>query len=293
MNIGKRGLINETGGAILWVIILVVLIFVATQAWGKISTSNEENQAKGTLERFGNFLLDLNDGQAASFIVYNPKGFYFVPLESKVCICKDTGCENEKSWCKTIDKPIEYSGNPIAINIGTFIVTKTSDKYLFNADIIEDTKEEEVQVTANCSGELVFIGGGYQLRESAAAIFNKATEIAKSKGVNLTVTSAYRTMADQEAKWIKYKKDPTRVCNPIYENSNPPIFCPHRTGCAVDVCFGDLCDKNTVNINNAETQLLQDIMVEAGFVRYSYEYWHFEYGTSRWQTCKSQGTAVC
>ena len=33
----------------------------------------------------------------------------------------------------------------------------------------------------------------------------------------------------------------------------------------------------------ANRALLEQIMCEAGWVRYAREYWHFEYGTDRWR----------
>lgn len=286
----KRGLINETGGAILWVIILVVLMFVAYRVFGTINTSNEENQAQATLERFGNFLLDLNNGQSASFIVYNPKGFYFVPSGTLICICDKTDCKSEKSWCKNIDKPLDYSGNPIKINIGTFRVINQDNKYLLDADIIQTTEEsasDPVGLTAECSGELVNIQG-FQLKSSLNSTFEKAVEIAKSKGFELQIVSAFRTEDEQRRLWVENGKNSTLACNP----DNTKGTCPHQTGCAVDVCIGDLCYKNRPH-TQADMQTLEQIMTQAGFVRYQAEYWHFEYGTSRWQTCKAQGKVVC
>jgi len=291
----KRGLIEEFGGTILWIIIIIALLFAASRAFGIIMTSSEESQANSVLERFSNFLSDIDEGKSSSFVIYSPKGFYFVPSGMLVCICDKSVCEGgKKKWCKNTDRPMEYLGEPIMINIGTFIVTKTKDKYLLNADIIEDSKEESVEITGNCSGEFVEIEQGFkgfELRNSTKQIFDRAVEIAKLNNVQLTIISAYRTEVQQEALWIKYGKDPLRVCNPAPGKG----ICPHQTGCAVDVCLGDLCTKGNkpMDLNNEETRLLQKIMTEAGFVRYQYEYWHFEYGTTRWQTCKAQETVVC
>ena len=289
----KRGLISEFGGMVLWAIILVVIVVSAGLAITRITTSNQENQAKSTLDRFSNFLSDIEEGKSESFVVFSPKNLYFVPSGAMICICDKNDCKGKKSWCKNIDKPIIYSGNPIVINVGTFIVTKQKDSYLLGANIIEDTKEEAVEAGEGCSGGLASLSGefqNFQLTSSIKPVFEKAVEIAKSKGKALQISSlgAYRTEEEQRALWDKYGHDITRVCNPDSGKGT----CPHQTGCAVDVCFGDLCYSDRPH-SQADLQLLEDIMTEAGFVRYHEEYWHFEYGTTRWQTCKAENVVVC
>ena len=280
----KRGLISEFGGMVLWAIILVVIVVSAGLAITRITTSNQENQAKSTLDRFANFLSDIEEGKSESFVVFSPKNLYFVPSGSLVCICDKNDCNGKKKWCKNIDKPIIYSGNPIVINVGTFIVTKQKDSYILNANIIQDIEEKAVEAGEGCSGQLVDITPNFQLMSSLKPIFDKAAEIAKSKGVSLTVKSAFRTVEVQRELW-KANPNTTMVCNP--DDPEKEGTCPHQTGCAVDVCFGDLCFSDRPH-SQADMQLLEDIMTEAGFVRYSAEYWHFEYGTSRWHTCKAK-----
>ncbi len=125
--------------------------------------------------------------------------------------------------------------------------------------------------TAELGDKLVDIGGGFKLKSGAAAALQRAKEIAQSRGVRIIVTSAYRSPAEQRVLW---NRNPNRdkVCGP---RDGKFDHCPHVTGGAVDV-----------RISNGDYRLLEDIMYEAGFVRYSHERWHFEYGTNRWKRAK-------
>ena len=282
----KRGLISEFGGMVLWAIILVVIVVSAGIAITKITTSNQENQAKSTLDRFANFLSDIEEGKSESFIIFSPKGLYFVPSGSLVCICDKSDCNGKIKVCKTISKPIIYDGAFIKINLGTFQVANNKEIYGLMFNRVQES-ESYVNVGPECSGELVSVQG-FQITSSVKPIFDKAADIAKKNGYDLRITSAYRTEEEQEYLWENRGANP--VCEPA-----PGKTCPHQTGCAIDVCIGSLCEKEDPlgTFVSPETILLKQIMIEAGFVRLNSEYWHFEYGTDGWQTCKVQGIMPC
>lgn len=141
--------------------------------------------------------------------------------------------------------------------------------------------------SGTCSGNLVsFSGscsGGCSLRDSVAEHLRAAEQIATEKGLSLVVTSAYRSPEYQEQLWNKYSRNCARVCCPGNDNF---AHCPHVNGCAVDIV---LYGKNMKDPGNQKK--LEEIMCEAGFVRYPAEYWHFEYGTPRWTRGTTKG--VC
>jgi hypothetical protein len=295
----KRGLLGELAGLIIFALIVILIAGSFTNLYGKITTTNEENQARATLDRFANFLLDLEIGKSDSFIIYNPKGFYFVPQRSEICICDNAYCDSEKAWCKDITKPIKYSGSPIRIELGTLGVTASTEGYTLSFNAFQGEQANTYSTAgAGCSGPLVY-EQGKQMTESIKPLFEKAAELAKADGYTLEITSAYRTEAYQQDLWEIYQqnlmdnKNADPACQPLQGK-----ICPHQTGCALDVCIGTLCEpggKHPGLFVSPETTALETIMGQAGFVRFDQEYWHFEYGTIRWQTCKAinQKNVVC
>jgi D-alanyl-D-alanine dipeptidase len=120
----------------------------------------------------------------------------------------------------------------------------------------------------------------------------QAQQIATAKGYQLQVTSAYRTY-EQQAELRRTKGEMA---------AEPSCNAPHITGKAVDVVlYGQryMTSKgNSVsNMNLGERKELENIMCQAGFVRYGNsegtkgEFWHYEYGTNRWERGKTAG--VC
>jgi len=119
-------------------------------------------------------------------------------------------------------------------------------------------------------------------------ILKQAKQIAASKNVELVVTSAYRSYESQRKLWEESGKDSSRV-------AKPSCYAPHTTGRAVDVVIKGGSGMNSASISVmsiGDRQLLEDIMVKAGFVRYYKEFWHYEYGTTRWQEAKKLGKHV-
>ena len=84
--------------------------------------------------------------------------------------------------------------------------------------------------------------------------------------------------------------------------SNPDVYSPHVTGGAIDLAIISLDTKELLDIGNNFTyddsaktdysgltqiqknnrRLLIDIMTQAGFVNYPYEWWHWSYGDKYW-----------
>ena len=276
------------GLTILFVMTLLVLV---GKGCNLFSSTTDKLQAQGTLDAFSDFLADLKEGQTSVFLAYSPQGYYFVTLDSQyaridqcfekncACICESADCTTDKTWCKDLGKSPGNFNTPIRIS--PLAVTNMASGYSVNGSI-EDVITDEIAMTGECNGSLVTIESrdnrNYQLMTPAAELFKKAQEIAKTQGITLVVTSAFRTPQEQEALWDKYNQDPQLVCDPSH------LTCPHMIGCAVDVCFGQICSrpKNPALIS-ADTRKLRDIMEKAGFAPYASEYWHFEYGTQRWK----------
>ncbi|MBI2657812.1 D-alanyl-D-alanine carboxypeptidase family protein [Candidatus Woesearchaeota archaeon] len=111
-----------------------------------------------------------------------------------------------------------------------------------------------------------------------------AQRIAKEKGKELEVYSAFRSEQEQRDLWEgrtpekyaqRFPTDAERakyVCNP----NKGLASCPHMSGKAVDVRF-----KKTMTV--ADWKELEGVMYKAGFRRYSAELWHYECcGTDRY-----------
>jgi len=112
-----------------------------------------------------------------------------------------------------------------------------------------------------------------------------AQKIAKEKGKELEVYSAFRSEQEQKDLWEgntpeRYKQrfpaDAERakyVCNP----AKGMEACPHMSGRAIDVRFR----KKSMTV--ADWKELESILYKAGFRRYSAELWHYECcGTDRY-----------
>jgi LAS superfamily LD-carboxypeptidase LdcB len=294
----EMSLLKEVMYVLLAAFLIIIVIGACSNLTKNIMTPNEKLQAEATLNNLNNFLSDLTEGSSGIFLVYSPKDYYLAsypkgsnsPSEcyqkNCVCICSKDDCsDTEERTCKEISKTAEFKTMKIKVN--SLKVSSFPEKYLFEATIF-DTSEEAVDVGPECSGEIVDIGQGFQLSESAKLKFDKAKEIASAQGITLKITSAYRTYKKQKELWDA-SKDSNAVCNPDSKNG----ICPHMTGCAIDVCFGDICKESSADLKNADTINLEKIMSDAGFVRYYKEYWHFEYGTSRWIACTNAKVTAC
>jgi len=150
-----------------------------------------------------------------------------------------------------------------------------------------------------------------QLNSDAADQFAKTYDALKNappdKRYLIVVKDATRTIQDQLVTFNKYF--------PICGSScvaRPSPTAPHVTGGAIDMTLkkynpatGAFDDMNTGPIGApyaynrytfttdqlAAQHEIEQVMCGQGWVRYSNEWWHFEYGTSRWTKGQQQG--VC
>ncbi len=134
-----------------------------------------------------------------------------------------------------------------------------------------------------CSGDLVSIDDGvntaFKLRKTAADQFKVAQQKAKEKGYNLRLTDAYRTEQQQANYWNLYISGKGNIaCGPDEKGSYSG--CPHVSGCAVDIANP---------YSEISQSVLDEIMYSSDWVRYAKEDWHYEYGTTSWQTAKAKG----
>lgn len=116
----------------------------------------------------------------------------------------------------------------------------------------------------------------------------RANEIARKKGIKLVLFDAYRPISIQRKMY-------DIIQNPDYV-AHPDKGSKHNRGCAIDI---SLADKNVIMDMGTEfddfsekahyssasisknakqnRKLLREIMIEAGFVPYEKEWWHFNY----------------
>lgn len=104
-------------------------------------------------------------------------------------------------------------------------------------------------------------GNATKIAPEVASGLKTVAKIAKEKyGLDLVITSAFRSLADQQKLWDA-NPDPTWV-------ARPSCNAPHVRGVAVDVWPSV---KNSENILN-----MQKAFAEAGWTRYGGECWHFQ-----------------
>lgn len=112
----------------------------------------------------------------------------------------------------------------------------------------------------------------------------KAIDEAKKQGVELYVTSAFRTAAHQQRLWddalAKYNNDSTVAAKYV---ARPGSCGGHRSGQAIDVCIKGTtsCQKMgsaaVAEYSDEDVVKLKTIMQAAGWQRYCGEWWHFQY----------------
>ncbi len=119
----------------------------------------------------------------------------------------------------------------------------------------------------------------------------KAIEEAKKRGVELYVTSAFRTAAHQQSLWdaavTKYGSETTAA----KYVARPGSCGGHRSGQAIDVCIkGTIsCQKMgsaaVASYSDNDVLKLIEIMRAAGWQRYCGEWWHFQYKDTPKNSC--------
>lgn len=152
-----------------------------------------------------------------------------------------------------------------------------------------------------------------QIHSSVVPALQKAQEIAKNFGLKLHFNDGYRTTEKQIKLWntgivARYKQGKTNWQNNEDMISFPSCTkSPHLTGGAVDVLLISSDGKQLTDTNakqkietisdfdtyfgsNIYKVMLENIMNQAGFVRYCREHWHFEYGlTERYKIWEKNG----
>ncbi len=115
---------------------------------------------------------------------------------------------------------------------------------------------------------LVAIGGGLQLRRSAAKEFRSMIAAARAAGVNITTISAFRSVADQQRLFFDIKAERAQAATKRAEVSAPPNYSEHHTGYAVDLGDGNTPAAN-LNQDFEKTAAFQ--WLSANAARYSFE----------------------
>ncbi len=116
--------------------------------------------------------------------------------------------------------------------------------------------------------ELASIGGGYRLRKAAAAKFQSMVADARSRGVNITTISAFRSVEDQKRLFFGVGAERGQQPTKRAEVSAPPKYSEHHTGYAIDVGDGSVPATN-LNQNFDTTPAYQ--WLKANAAKYSFE----------------------
>jgi len=160
---------------------------------------------------------------------------------------------------------------------------------------IENGSDSNNNVSNNCADEssLVDIKSIVSTKATSPELtatgkegLSKAVAEAKKLGVELYVTSAYRTAAHQQELWNKAinKYHDTSVAAKYV--ARPGSCGGHRSGQAIDVCIKGTksCQKMgsaaVADYSDEDVKKLQTIMKAAGWQRYCGEWWHFQYKES-------------
>lgn len=123
----------------------------------------------------------------------------------------------------------------------------------------------------------------------------KAIAEADKQGVKLLVASANRSFATQQKLWedgLKIYKDEATTRKYVAKPSTTRCG-GHMAGVAIDVCIKGTasCSKmgfsNKANAKYSDTDVtkLQNIMKNAGWLRYCGEWWHFQYNAKPGVSC--------
>lgn len=143
--------------------------------------------------------------------------------------------------------------------------------------------------TANFTHRKIYDCARCLLRADVAMAFRKAEQIAYSQGFRIIIYDCYRPKIYQR-KMFDIVKDNRYVADTIKGSF-------HNKGCAVDVSLanmhGEAMDMGTAFDNFTEAahidskgisptaaknrKALQEIMTEAGFETYAFEWWHFNF----------------
>jgi len=242
-------------------------------------------------------------GEYAGYALWNS--------ENKDCFPYDVGEELKEQVNENINRYVgQFTLLDIPQNNYEISITESDGKTKFIGTAIKPivvlqrletsgsylSSQEQAQIDGECPKlDLVLIPDSIECRQTSEpdcrvlpdvkSKLEEASAIAAKRGLKLAVTSAYRSFAAQKKLYDKYGAG--RV-------ATPSCTSPHTTGRAVDVVIvggSGMGSANMGDISIGDRKLLEEVMCEAGFVRYDNEFWHFEFGTGRWQ--RGKGAGVC
>lgn len=149
-------------------------------------------------------------------------------------------------------------------------------------------------------GPLTNVGGGVQLRNDAAAAYQRMSRDAANQGVTLVPVSGYRSYNTQNGLYWNYVNMYGQATADTI--SARPGFSEHQTGLAVDVgapggvcglqaCFGTTPQGRWVAANaHKHGYVVRYPNGYTGTTGYAYEPWHLRYvGTTTAKSVKSNG----
>ena len=166
---------SELVGVIIAIVIAGMLIFPLSSCISNYFEEKEKAQAEGILERISYVMEDLQLNDQNSFFIYSPKGYYLTEIGNQICICDKSDCSNKnKKYCKEIQKEVIIEGQAIKIDPSTVIIQNLKNNYEIFKVIDQEEESDSGAVIAYCYGNLVDIGNGFQLKESAAEKFELA-----------------------------------------------------------------------------------------------------------------------
>lgn len=122
MKINKRGFLlgEETLKILIAVIVLTFLFYFLVSLYFSTQNSKEIEQAEESL----NFLISEAEAGRMNIEIYNPKNWWILNFEDKICICKNDNIQNcvNKGICLnnngfTLIENIKIENPPIILNI--------------------------------------------------------------------------------------------------------------------------------------------------------------------------------
>jgi len=117
-------------------------------------------------------------------------------------------------------------------------------------------------------------------------------EYLQQNNIEMYITSAYRSRADQLRQLRENGGDTTYACDPT------TTVCPHMTGKAIDMNLIYNNSRNLNNPTNTETEKVsrnrvRKVLCEYGFINYWPEHWHYEYESNQWKQQRQNNPNNC
>jgi zinc D-Ala-D-Ala carboxypeptidase len=116
--------------------------------------------------------------------------------------------------------------------------------------------------------EAITPDGQFKMRRAAAEAYKKMAAAAATEGVNLSIISAFRSVADQNDLFFRVKEERNQGVSQRAEVSAPPGHSEHHTGYAIDM--GDAAQPDT-NLSQSFDQTSAYRWLENHAAQYSFE----------------------